>query len=192
MRFTFILLGILTLPVSAMASEISGAFGFNLGQKISLTSGQADKDGRNYLTPPKEVNAFTDYYVKVVQSTSEISEIGASGVYRSYDECINMHYRLKMGLKNKYFKKKDEGNILDTLTDITKKVTDPILGDLLGKTEWNEDKYGQLIFLKNGKQIDLTCHNKELVIIYSDLKLKHKAKQESESNKSRAIGIDNL
>ncbi len=191
MRFIFILMGILSVPATSFAADISGAFGFNLGQSISVTQKQADADGRNYLTPPKEVNAFTDYYVKVVPSSSQISEIGASGVYRSYDECINMHYRLKTGLKAKYLKD-DDGGFLGKLTDITKKITDPVLGDLLGKTEWNEDKYGQLIFIKDGKMIDLACHNKELVIIYSDIKLQIKAKEEREKNKSKMIGIDNL
>ncbi len=191
MRFVFILMGILSVPATSFAADISGAFGFNLGQKISVTSKQADAEGRNYLSPPKEVNAFTDYYVKVLPSTSEISEIGASGVYRSYDECINMHYRLKMSLKNKYMNDENK-NLFGKITDLTKKITDPVLGGLLGKTEWNEEKYGQLIFIQNGKQIDLTCHNKELVIIYSDIKLKHQAKEESEKNKSKMIGIDNL
>jgi len=167
------------------AEEIAGAFGFLLGQRYTASLGAPESNGMVSINPASRVSIFNKYFVRLVPSTDEISEIEARGTFRSYDECMNMHFNIKTGLKKKYNKKDDSlfGNFAGKITQYT----DKFMG-----TEWNEKRYGHLMFRKGGKKIELTCNSSTLTINYSDTRLNEKAIKEIEANKSRGLGFDSL
>ncbi len=178
----FVLLFLSLLPLSVHAADIEGAFGYELDQTIDIDLKRAAKDGRIFVTPPRQVSAFSKYYIRVVPSSRRISEVGASGQFSSFDACMSMHYRLKTSLKSKYHDKKD--NILNALTD---QITSRLAG-----TEWREDKYGSMMFKNKGRLITMNCNNRQLDIIYADEKLNTQAKKEMSTQRSQMMGLDSL
>lgn len=178
----FVLLCLSLLPLQVLAVDIEGAFGYELEQSIDIDISQADKDGRIVVVPPRQMSAFSTYYIRVIPSSARISEVGATGQFSSFDACMSMHYRLKTSLKSKYYEKRE--SLLNTLTD-------PFTSRLAG-TEWKEDKYGSMQFQHKGRQISLHCNNRQLDIVYSDIGLNEQAIQELRQQRSKMMGLDSL
>ena len=171
--------------LGVQAEEIGGAFGFQLGQSYTADLGKPEKNGLVSVNPASRVRIFNEYFIRLVPSSQKISEIEARGTFRSYDECMNMHFNIKTKLKKKY-NKKDE-----SLLGGLKGQFDKYAGKYLG-TEWNEERYGLLKFRKDGKMIELSCHSSVLTINYTEMELNEKALEEAEQNKAQGMGFDSL
>ena len=176
----------LSSSLGVQAAEISGAFGFQLGQSYSASTGEQEKNGLLSVNPASRVKIFNKYFIRLVPSSTKISEIEARGTFRSYDECMNMHFNIKTKLKKKYATKEND-SLIGNLTGKITQYTDKFIG-----TEWNEERYGLLKFRKAGREIELSCSSTILTINYSDMKLNEQALKETEMNRAKGLGFDSL
>lgn len=161
MKYTIIFIASLLF-----ATQITGAFGIKLGEKITLDKIKVLNIQKNTLNiiPPKTLPIFDKYKIKITPISKKVYEIKASKKYENSDKCHTEVKKIKVILENKYGK-------------------------------FNTDLFAVYPFFtyeKNNKKIILECKDNNIdysifTIIYTDKKLEKKAKEEKIILKSKNI-----
>ena len=154
------------------AQQITGAFGYKLGEKFNFKSATdisktTGGEPLYQVNPKKKVNFFSTYFVLITPTSKKIREIWGIGDYNNNDTCLNDLETLKIILQKKYGKP-----------------TSPISMD---KT---------YIFIQGKRWIDIKCNNNfdsaELYIQYVDDNLDNLAKKERAAKVAKKIGNNSL
>lgn len=192
MRNCILFLLLLLMSPLVFANEIEGAFGFYLGERLKFNNPNPDSNGRIYVIPKNKVEFFSEYWVKLVPSTNQVSAIGARGyfpvkespkrifgkvMYES-ERCEEKYRELSRILHTKYAD--SEGTV--------KKLWRSMTND-----DWYE-LHNSAKFNKNGRSFSLYCesHKGELGVAYWDNGLNEKTKEEREATKFKKYGADAL
>lgn len=109
----------LAMSFSVMAAPVNGAFGYNIGQAVNVSSLQPISDGNSdpsaktasySITPLDQNNSFTDYSITVNNQDSKIVAINATKNFVNSDSCINSLNEMKKMLNKQYSDKVVVGN----------------------------------------------------------------------------------
>lgn len=103
------LLGLCAVPLAAEQAEVTGAFGFELGQEIDpagLKALEDDEDGGpSYaVAPDNPYGPLTDYAVALTPATHRVYRIIARGSFTSMQRCREELVKLEQALERKYAK----------------------------------------------------------------------------------------
>ncbi|MCC6208233.1 MAG: hypothetical protein IT488_08775 [Gammaproteobacteria bacterium] len=103
------LLGLCALSLAAEQGDVTGAFGFELGQVIDPAGLKAlddDEDGgpAYAITTDSPYGPLTDYAVAITPATHRVYRIAASGDFRSMQRCREELVKLEAALERKYAK----------------------------------------------------------------------------------------
>ena len=88
------------------ATQITGAFGIKLGERVTLEKIKVLNIQKNILNiiPPKTLPIFDKYKIKITPISKKIYEIKASKKYENSDKCHKEVKKIKIILENKYGK----------------------------------------------------------------------------------------